>query len=41
MLGLMGSPASEVGGDFYDEGPQHRVTIPSPFAVGRYEVTFA
>ena len=22
-----------------DEGPQHRVTIPAPFAVGRYEVT--
>ena len=27
---------------YYDyEGPQHRVTIPSPFAVGVYEVTFA
>ena len=27
---------------YYDyEGPQHRVTIPSPLAVGVYEVTFA
>ena len=36
----MGSPSWEVGRDD-DEGPQHRVTIPSPFAVGKYEVTFA
>ena len=36
----MGSPSSEKGR--YDgEGPQHRVTIPEPFAVGKYEVTFA
>ena len=37
---MMGSPASEEG-RFDDEGPQHRVTIGSPFAVGVYEVTFA
>ena len=24
-----------------DEGPVHRVTIPAPFAVGKYEVTFS
>ncbi|MDP6342021.1 MAG: formylglycine-generating enzyme family protein, partial [Alphaproteobacteria bacterium] len=24
---------------YKDEGPQHRVTIPAPFAVGKYEVT--
>ena len=36
----MGSPRSEEGRDS-DEGPQHRVTIPAPFAVGKYEVTFA
>ena len=35
----MGSPASEEGRSD-DEGPQHRVTIGSPFAVGVYEVTF-
>jgi hypothetical protein len=35
----MGSPASE---DVYTiEGPQHDVTITRPFAVGKYEVTFA
>ena len=35
---MMGSPADEPGrGD--DEGPQHRVTIPNSFAVGKYEVT--
>ena len=33
----MGSPSFEEGR--YDgEGPQHRVTIPAPFAVGKYEV---
>ena len=37
---MMGSPESEEG-RFGDEGPQHRVTIGSPFAVGVYEVTFA
>ena len=36
----MGSPTSEEGRDD-DEGPQHSVTIPAPFAVGVYEVTFA
>ena len=35
----MGSPASE-GGRYNNEGPQHRVTIAEPFAVGVYEVTF-
>ena len=36
----MGSPPHEPGrGD--DEGPVHRVTFAMPFAVGRYEVTFA
>ena len=37
---LMGSPEDEVDRD-PDEGPVHRVTIDEPFAVGRYEVTFA
>ena len=36
----MGSPSSEEGRND-DEGPQRRVTIPSPLAVGVYEVTFA
>jgi formylglycine-generating enzyme required for sulfatase activity len=37
---MMGSPASEPG--HHDiEGPQRRVTIARPFAVGKYEVTFA
>ena len=36
---LMGSPSSERRRDD-DEGPQHRVTIGEPFAVGKYEVTF-
>ena len=35
---MMGSPDWEGGRDD-DEGPRHRVTIPWPFAVGRYEVT--
>ena len=35
---MMGSSSHEEGRDD-DEGPQHRVTIPVPFAVGRYEVT--
>ena len=34
---MMGSPASEEE-RFSDEGPQHRVTIGLPFAVGVYEV---
>jgi formylglycine-generating enzyme required for sulfatase activity len=29
------------GGGYRDEKPVHRVTIPQPFAVGIYEVTFA
>ena len=37
---LMGSPSTEKGRDDL-EGPQHLVTIGSPFAVGVYEVTFA
>ncbi|RMD68212.1 MAG: PEGA domain-containing protein, partial [Gammaproteobacteria bacterium] len=36
---LMGSPFDEEGRDS-DEGPQHRVSIARPFAIGRYEVTF-
>ena len=36
---IMGSPRNEKGRDG-DEGPQHRVRIPAPFAVGIYEVTF-
>ena len=35
---IMGSPEDERGRDG-DEGPQHLVTIPQPFAVGKYEVT--
>ena len=34
----MGSPPDEEDRDD-DEGPQHRVTISKPFAVGKYEVT--
>lgn len=37
---IMGSPASE-NQRSNDEGPQHEVTIPKPFAVGKFEVTFA
>ena len=37
---MMGSPPSEEG-RYGDEGPRHRVTIPSAFAVGVYEVTFS
>ena len=37
---LMGSPASEAGRED-NEGPVHRVTMAQPFAVGKYEVTFA
>ena len=36
----MGSPSHEPG-RAGDEGPVHRVTIAAPFAVGKYEVTFA
>lgn len=37
---LMGSPETERGRG-KDEGPQHKVVIAQPFAVGKYEVTFA
>jgi formylglycine-generating enzyme required for sulfatase activity len=37
---VMGSPEAEEGRD-KDEGPQRKVTIGSPFAVGRFEVTSA
>jgi formylglycine-generating enzyme required for sulfatase activity len=37
---MMGSPESEKD-RHDDEGPQHEVTIPKPFAVGKTEVTFA
>ena len=37
---MMGSPASEEGRNV-DEGPQRKVTIAKPFAVGKFEVTFA
>jgi formylglycine-generating enzyme required for sulfatase activity len=36
----MGSPPGEAG-RLDNEGPQRRVTIARPFAVGRFEVTFA
>ena len=36
----MGSPPSE-DGRYDTEGPRHRVRIFEPFAVGKYEVTFA
>jgi formylglycine-generating enzyme required for sulfatase activity len=35
----MGSPATEHG-RFDDEGPQHRVTINSQFAIGQFALTF-
>jgi formylglycine-generating enzyme required for sulfatase activity len=37
---MMGSPESEKGRGT-NEGPQHKVAIPQPFAVGKFEVTFA
>ncbi len=36
----MGSPPDEIA-RAVDEGPAHRVEIAKPFAIGRYEVTFA
>lgn len=36
----MGSPSSEQGRADH-EGPQHRVSIPAPFAMGKFEVTFS
>jgi formylglycine-generating enzyme required for sulfatase activity len=35
---VMGSPATE-SGRYHNEGPQHKVTIARPFAVGRFEIT--
>jgi formylglycine-generating enzyme required for sulfatase activity len=37
---MMGSSADEAG-HFDDEGPQHNVTIAKPFAVAKFDVTFA
>jgi formylglycine-generating enzyme required for sulfatase activity len=37
---MMGSPLSEADRS-NDEGPQRKVTIAKPFAVGKFEVTFA
>ena len=37
---MMGSPPKEAD-RFDNEGPQHRVTIAKPFAVGKFEATFA
>lgn len=37
---VMGSPASETG-RLSHEGPQHTVEFARPFAIGKYEVTFA
>ncbi len=37
---MMGSPADEIGRGS-DEGPIHRVSVHQPFAIGKYEVTFA
>jgi formylglycine-generating enzyme required for sulfatase activity len=37
---MMGSPASEKA-RYDDEGPQHKVTIAKPFAVSKFDVTFA
>jgi formylglycine-generating enzyme required for sulfatase activity len=36
----MGSPATEKG-HFDDEGPQHKVIISQPFAISKFDVTFA
>lgn len=36
---MMGTPADELY-RFANEGPQHRVTIPRPIAVGRFAITF-
>jgi formylglycine-generating enzyme required for sulfatase activity len=37
---VMGSPATEKG-RYDNEGPQHKVTIAKPFAVSKFDVTFA
>jgi formylglycine-generating enzyme required for sulfatase activity len=36
----MGSPSNEKG-RYANEGPQHKVTIATPFAVSKFDVTFA
>ena len=36
----MGSPVTEQG-RYNNEGPQHKVTIAKPFAVSKFDVTFA
>ena len=46
IVGLDGKPktdslATEEAGHTDDEGPQHEVAIAKPFAVGKYDVTFA
>jgi formylglycine-generating enzyme required for sulfatase activity/class 3 adenylate cyclase len=38
---VMGSPATEKGRRRDDEGPQHAVTFARPFAVAKFDVTFA
>ena len=38
---MMGSPSDEVSPGMTMKVPRHRVTIARPFAVGKYEVTFA
>jgi formylglycine-generating enzyme required for sulfatase activity len=41
---MMGSPPGEAGRERFNKGsesPQHRVTIARPFAVGKFETTFA
>lgn len=38
---LMGAPISEVGRIDSDERPQHTVTVAKPFAVAKFELTFA
>jgi formylglycine-generating enzyme required for sulfatase activity len=37
---MMGSPPNEKG-RYPNQGPQHKVTIAKPFAVAKYDVTFA
>ncbi len=38
---MMGSPGGEGEVRFRDEGPLHHVSVRQPFAIGKYEVTFA
>jgi formylglycine-generating enzyme required for sulfatase activity len=37
---MMGSPATEEG-RYNDEGPQQKITIAKPFAVSKFDATFA